>query len=174
MSYDIFAFAPEAVGADDDVLAWYQEQATWWESHPYDDPTVTTLRLQAFYRDLITVFPPMNGPDAPADDDDADTDYTFGPNVVDVAFRWAKADHAREVFIRMGQAHGVGVCEISESPAIVHRPIGAATAQAAPGAPSAGVSTGTVPGAVAGREAATEVKPALGDTDERIEGRFYS
>jgi hypothetical protein len=125
MSYDLFAFDPDAVASDDDLMAWYQNQAKWAEPHTYLDPAVSTPTLQAFYRDLIKVFPPMNGPDAPADDDGADTDYSIGTTILYAAFRWPMADHAREVFLRLGRTHGVGVCEISESHAAIHRPAGA-------------------------------------------------
>jgi hypothetical protein len=120
MSYDIFAYDPAAIDAHDDLLAWYRKQAEWSEPHSYSDPAVTTPRLRALYRDLIAVFPPMNGPDAPPDDDEAMTDYSIGAEIVYVAFRWPQADQAREAFIRLGAKHGVGVCEISESPVVVH------------------------------------------------------
>jgi hypothetical protein len=126
VSYDIFAFDITALSPDEDVLAWYQKQAEWSEPHSYDDPAVTTPKLRALYRDLIAVFPPMNGPDAP-DDDEAMTDYSIGTHIVYVGFRWSQADQAREAFIRLGAQHRVGVCEISESPAVVHQP-SAATA----------------------------------------------
>jgi hypothetical protein len=126
MSYDIFAFDPNTAPADANLLTWYEKQAEWSEPHSYDDPAVTTPKLQAFYRELIKVFPPMNGPDS-TDDEEADTDYTIGTNILYVAFRWSKYHHAREVFLRVGQAHRVGVCEVSEAGPPIHRP-------AAPGA----------------------------------------
>jgi hypothetical protein len=82
MSYDIFAFDPGVVPVDDDLLAWYHKQAEWSEPHSYDDPAVTTPRLRALYHDLIAVFPSMNGPDAPDDDEDAMTDYCIGMQIL--------------------------------------------------------------------------------------------
>lgn len=123
MSYDIFAFDAATAPDNDDLLTWYHQQA---QDSSYD-PEVATPRLRSFYRDLIRVFPPINGPDAP-DDDEADTDYAFGRGALYVSFRWPKFDQAREAFLQLGQAHGVGVCEISESPAVIHRPTGDATA----------------------------------------------
>ncbi len=122
MSYDIFAFDPDTAPADANMLAWYQKQAEWSEPHSYDDPLVTTPKLRVFYRELIKVFPPMNGPDRPDDDEEADTDYAIGANILYVAFRWSKSRHAREVFLRLAQAHGVGVCEVSETGLPIHRP----------------------------------------------------
>jgi hypothetical protein len=122
MSYDIFAFDPGVVPVDDDLLAWYRKQAEWSEPHSYDDPAVTTPRLRALYHDLIAVFPSMNGPDAPDDDEDAMTDYCIGMQILYVGFRWSQAEQARSAFIRLAIKHGVGVCEISESPAVIHQP----------------------------------------------------
>jgi hypothetical protein len=122
MSYDIFAFDPDTAPGDANMLAWYEKQAEWSESHSYQDPAVTTPKLRAFYREIIKVFPPMSGPDCPDDDEEADTDYTIGRNILYGAFRWSKYHHAREVFLQLGQVHGVGVCEVSEAGPPSHRP----------------------------------------------------
>jgi hypothetical protein len=173
MSYDLFAFDPGALAPDDDVMAWYQKQAEWSEPHSYTDAAVSTPKLQAFYRDLIKVFPPMNGPDAAEGDDEADTDYAIGTTILYVAFRWSKAEDARAVFVRLGQAHGVGVCEISETPAAVHRPPGEAAGQAKSGAAAISAGTRSAPG-VAARETGAAAKPASGSTEEkRNEGQLY-
>ena len=106
MSYDTFAFDPDTAPADADMPAWYEKQAEWSEPHAYNDPAVTTPRLRAFYRELIKVFPPMSGPDCPDDDEEADTDYTIGTNILYVAFRWSKYHHARELFLQQLQTLG--------------------------------------------------------------------
>ncbi|OBF87921.1 hypothetical protein A5791_18505 [Mycobacterium sp. 852002-51163_SCH5372311] len=168
MSYDLLAFDPGAAPGDDELLAWYQKQAEWSEPHSYDDPAVTTPGLRAFYRDLVKIFRPLNGPDAPVDDDSADTTYAIGSSIVYVAFRWSKEEHAREVFLRLARVHGVGVCEVSETPAAIHRPAGKATAVS----PAAAVSTDaqSVPGLATGR---VDAIPATESTDEKGEGRLY-
>lgn len=121
MSYDIAAFDPEAAPiADVDMPAWFRAQNEIAQDS-YSDPAVTTPELRAFYRDIIEAFPPMNGPDAPSGDD-ADTDYCIRPGILYVSFRWGKAEQARGMFVRLGQVHGVGVYEISDSPAAIHRP----------------------------------------------------
>jgi hypothetical protein len=172
MSYDLFAFDPSAAASDDTLLAWYHDQAEWSEPHSYLDPAVSTPSLRAFYRDLITVFPPMNGPDAPADDPDADTDYAIGTTILYACFRWSKADLAREVFIRLGQAHGVGVCEISETPAVVHRPTGAATARVSSTASTISADTHSATGVAAG-EKDTTAEPESSIPEGKTEGQIY-
>ncbi|SHY56987.1 Uncharacterised protein [Mycobacteroides abscessus subsp. bolletii] len=122
MSYDIFAFDPtKAPGDDGELMSWYEKQAEWSEPHSYDDDSVTTPALRAFYRDMIRTFPPMNGPQA-IDSDDADTDYSIGYGIIYVAFRWARADDALSKFLSLGVRHKVGVCEVSESPVVIYRP----------------------------------------------------
>lgn len=122
MSYDIFAFDPDKAPSDDgELMSWYEKQAEWSEPHSYDDDSVTTPALRAFYRDMIRTFPPMNGPQA-LDSDDADTDYSIGYGIIYVAFRWARADDALGKFLSLGAKRKVGVCEVSESPVIIHRP----------------------------------------------------
>lgn len=174
MSYDIFAFDPStAPSSDEAILDWFRQQAEWSEQHPYDDPSLTTPKLQAFYCDLIKVFPPMNGPDAPADDDSADTDYAIGESILYVSFRWAKADGARDTFIRLGQVHDVGVCEVSKTPVSIHRPAGERVAEHVPAAAAAPIATrpSSVPGVVAGK--AATAPPNADGTKDKSEGRLY-
>ncbi|WP_016891308.1 hypothetical protein [Mycobacteroides abscessus] len=122
MSYDIFAFDPaKAPSNDGELMLWYAEQAEWSEPHSYSDDSVTTPALSAFYRDMIKAFPPMNGPHA-QDTDDADTGYCIGYGIVYVTFRWARADDALSKFLSLGIKHKVGICEVSESPVVIHRP----------------------------------------------------
>ncbi|MGL6234056.1 MAG: hypothetical protein ACRC20_01795 [Segniliparus sp.] len=125
MSYYIFAFDPAAVPTDGELMPWFEEQAKWAEPRDYNDPAGSAPALQALYRDLIRVFPAMNGPDSSAgepEDVDSLADYSHGSSILYVSFFWSKAEEAREVFVRLGAKHGVGVCEISETPVVIHRP----------------------------------------------------
>lgn len=175
MSYDILAFDPSAApSADEAVLDWYRQQAEWLEQHSYDDPSLTTPKLRAFYRDLIKVFPPMSGPDARADDCDADTDYAIGQDILYVSFRWAKADPARDTFIRLAVVHGVGVCEVSESLAAIHRPAGELEAKSDVAAiATVAAQDSSVPGAAAARAYAPAPRASADRTEEKGEGRLY-
>lgn len=120
MSYDILAFDPSAV-TDADFPAWWKQQSRWSEGHNYNDPTVTTPELQAFFAELTTTFPPMNGPDAPDDDAlDADpdledrlVDYSVGTRLVYAAFPWSVAEQAAVRFLDLATAHGVAVADVS-------------------------------------------------------------
>ncbi|WAP50774.1 hypothetical protein OL239_12240 [Arthrobacter sp. ATA002] len=121
MTYDILAFDPDTV-TDEDFPAWWEEQSSWHESHSYDDAAVTTPSLRTFYRELISVFPPMNGPDAPSNekiDEDPDlesrlTDYTIGTAVVYAAFAWSQDGRARALFTSLASKHGVAVALFSD------------------------------------------------------------
>lgn len=173
MSYDIFAFDPATAPGNDDLLAWYHQHA---QDSSYD-PAVTTPKLRALYRDLIRDFPPINGPDAATDDDDADTDYAFGRNTLYVSFRWSKFDQARDAFLQLGQAHGVGVCEISESPAVIHRPTGEATASSRASASDLGVASTQGKSAVepSNGSTTTNANPSSHRTEneDKGEGKLY-
>ena len=64
-----------------DFLEWYRKQAEWSEAHNYDDPVVSSPKLQAWFHDIITLYPPMNGPFSQEDlpEDEASlTDYSIG------------------------------------------------------------------------------------------------
>ncbi|ORA29085.1 hypothetical protein BST18_08885 [Mycobacteroides abscessus subsp. bolletii] len=64
----------------------------------------------------------MNGPRA-LDSDDADTDYSISCGIIYAAFRWSRADDALSKFLSLGVKYKVGVCEVSESPVVIYRPL---------------------------------------------------
>ncbi|WP_234825270.1 hypothetical protein [Mycobacteroides abscessus] len=122
MSYDIFTFDPDKAPSDDgELMSWYEEQAEWSEPHSYDDDSVTTPALRAFYRDMIRSFPPMNGPQA-LNSADADTDYSIGYGIIYATFRWSRSDEALSKFLSAGVKRRVGICEVSELPVVIYRP----------------------------------------------------
>lgn len=128
MSYDILAFDPQAT-TDEGFERWWDDRSQWTEDHSYADPQVTTPALRAFYQDLIPAFPPMNGPDAPSDeqiDEDPDldarlTDYSIGSDLLYAAASWSKAEAVRGEFERLGRLHGVAVAFVSETPLRIQR-----------------------------------------------------
>ncbi|EFV13914.1 hypothetical protein [Segniliparus rugosus] len=126
MSYDIFAFDTGAVSADEELLPWFREQAEWSEARDYSDPEGAAPELQALYRELIRLFPPLNGPHAPEVSPDQDVsqfaDYCIGSQILYVGFSWSQAEQARDAFVRLGLKHGAGVCEVSATPSVIHRP----------------------------------------------------
>lgn len=130
MTYDILAFDPDSV-TDAEFPAWWEKQVEWSEGHSYDDASVTTPSLRAFYRELIQTFPPMNGRDCPTDEEiDADpdledrlTDYSLGTSVVYGAFAWSQDSTARSLFTSLAAKHGVAVALVSDGGAILRPPM---------------------------------------------------
>jgi hypothetical protein len=121
MSYDIAVFATETVD-DDGFEAWFEEQAEWGEDHDYTDPAVTSVALRRFYEALAQEFPPMNGPDADADEDVDDprlADYSIGRELLYVAFGWSQARAAQAACLRIAAATGVAVGLVSDDGRIV-------------------------------------------------------
>jgi hypothetical protein len=126
MSYDILAFDPDAV-TDAQFPEWWDKQAEWSEDHTYDDVAVTTPALASFYAELIQTFPPLNGPDAPTDQQleaDAEldariSDYSIGRTLVYGAFSWSQAAQSQELFLDLAAKHGVAVALVSDDSSIV-------------------------------------------------------
>ncbi|WP_433604684.1 hypothetical protein [Prescottella agglutinans] len=120
MSFDIVAFGPAAT-TDSGFLDWYGVQVDWAEDHDYGDVTVTTPELRAFYTALAEVFPPLNGPGAPSDEElTADpslegrlTDYSIGGAIIYAGFGWSQAERATEVFCALAAEHRVAVALVS-------------------------------------------------------------
>ncbi|GAB2642313.1 hypothetical protein ABI214_01155 [Prescottella soli] len=130
MSYDIVAFDPGAT-TDSGFLDWYNTQTEWAEDHDYCDVTVTTPELRAFYTAITEVFPPLNGPDAPDDEqlaadsslDGRLTDYSIGTTIIYASFGWSQAERATETFRELAAEHKVAVALVShDSPVPIIRP----------------------------------------------------
>ncbi len=105
------AAAPRSCQA---FLDWYATQTQWQESHGYNNPDIPSPTLQAWFRDMIKSFPPMNGPLASEDPDDPKvTDYSLGRAVIYGAFAWSEAEVARQVVKHLAAKHGVGFFDVS-------------------------------------------------------------
>jgi hypothetical protein len=115
MSYDLMVFDPIVAPSDRAAfLAWYETQAEWAEGHSYDDPSVTTEPLRAWFFDMIKDFPAMNGPHASQDyDDERVSDYSIGRSVIYVAFAWSQAEPAFAALFDKARKHGVGFYNVS-------------------------------------------------------------
>lgn len=69
MSYDLMAFEISKAPKDrEEFLKWYDKQTEWEEEHNYDDINLSSERLQEFYKEMIKIFPSMNGEDSPSDE----------------------------------------------------------------------------------------------------------
>ena len=115
MSYDLMVFEPSAAPRDRvSFMAWYDKQMQWSEDHRYDDPEVTSKRLQAWFQEMIHSYPPMCGPLACDDVDDPKvTHYSIGRDVIYAAFSWSCAEDAYAAMRRLALQHKVGFFDVS-------------------------------------------------------------
>jgi len=115
MSYDLMVFDPTAVSPiRKDFMAWYGEQTKWSEGHNYQDHSITTDGLKAWYQEIIEHFPPMNGPLASEDFDDPKvTDYSIGKHIIYSAFAWSVAEQAHPMMRNLAIKHSIGFFDVS-------------------------------------------------------------
>jgi hypothetical protein len=114
MSYDLMVFDPSAAPRDPgDFMRWYESQTKWSEGHSYDDPAVTSPPLQAWFHEMRTFFPPMNGPNASRADDPTVTDHCIGRHVIYSAFAWSVAESAYLKMRELAVKHRLGFYDVS-------------------------------------------------------------
>jgi hypothetical protein len=115
MSYDLLVFDPDNPPRDRAAFReWWHHQAEWSEDHGYNDPSVTTPELKAWFDDIRQTFPPLNGPLASNDYDDPRlTDYSIGQHVIYAAFAWSEAENAYPLVRELAVKHGVGFYDAS-------------------------------------------------------------
>ena len=128
MSYDLMVFEPEAAPKDHyGFLEWCAEQTKWNEGHSYNDPSVTSPRLRAWFLDVIRLFPPLNGvfaqKELPEDEATA-ADYSIGTQMIYIAFAWSKAELAYQTTLDLTAKHGLGFFNISSQDEEVWLPAG--------------------------------------------------
>jgi len=109
MSYDLMVFEPEAAPKDYyGFLGWCAEQTKWNEGHSYNDPSVTSARLRAWFLDVIRLFPPLNGvfaeKELPEDEVTA-ADYSIGTQMIYIAFAWSNAELAYQTTLDLAAKH---------------------------------------------------------------------
>jgi hypothetical protein len=109
VSYDLMVFDPDVAPRDRaDFPRWYERQTEWSEGHSYSDPAVTSASRRAWFDDMRTHFPPMNGPLASDLDDPAVTDHSIGRHVIHSAFAWSVAESAHKCMRELAVKHRVG------------------------------------------------------------------
>ncbi len=117
MSYDLMVFDPDMSPAASEIAGWYGEVM---EANAegddfaaaYDPASGQSNRLRAFYDEMRTRFPAMNGPDAISDDEvdnDKVTGYEFYPGFVYMDFRWSASQAAAEGVPALARKHGLGL-----------------------------------------------------------------
>lgn len=111
MSFDLMVFDKEAAPQNKaDFIQWYEKQTEWTEDHDYEDPAHTTVALRNWFMDMISVFPPLNGPYAIGDiDDPKTTDYGVGTKVIYAAFSFSEAKAACHTAKAFAVKHNVGL-----------------------------------------------------------------
>jgi len=115
MSYDLMVFEEQDAPKEHaEFMRWFQKQAEWSEDHSYEDPKVSSIALQSWYREMIEEFPPLNGPNASDDIDNPKlTDHCIGKSVIYSAFSWECAEEAYKSMRTLAQKHKVGFFDAS-------------------------------------------------------------
>ena len=123
MSYDLMLFEPsDAPKNKDEFEKWFTAQTKWGEGHDYNDPSITSPTLRAWFDEMRKTYPPLNGPFALSDEDfdkltaeeeARATDYSIGKSVIYCAFAWSVAEKAARTVLRTAALHGVGVYDLS-------------------------------------------------------------
>lgn len=118
MSYDLFVFSAEhAPSKKARFLKWYENQTEWRDGRFYDDPALTTSRLQSWFMEIILTFPPMNGPlrrDDWPENDNHPSDYGINDHGIYIGFSWACADEAYATVLQLAASHQVGFFDVSD------------------------------------------------------------
>ena len=112
-------FEPDAVPRGHaEFVDWCLQRTRWSEDHGYDDPTLSSEHLRAWFVDMIQIFPPMNGPFAkeqPLQDEASSTDYAIGADFIYSSFAWSKAEAAYMTVARLAEKHKLGLFNASSS-----------------------------------------------------------
>ena len=115
MSYDLMVFDTSVAPKDRaEFMQWYAQQTEWSEDHSYQEVDVTSEKLQAWFKEMVKDFPPMNGSLASDDDDDPKvTDHCIAHHVIYSAFSWSVAEEAYYKMRKLAIKHSVGFFDVS-------------------------------------------------------------
>ena len=126
MSYDILIFEPDST-TDEDFPQWWEQVVAQWDE-PGDFSTIdgSTPAIRAFYRDLIRVFPPFNGPDALSEAELEEreveglpvADYTIGADYIYISVGWSDANALVKIVGQMAWTQRLAVAYVSEDNSI--------------------------------------------------------
>ena len=115
MSYDFMVFDASAAPHErKEFMRWFREQTQWKEKHDYLNHSVTTPGLKNWYFDLIKAFPPMNGPLASEEENNAKiTGYSVGKHMIYASFSLSEYEEAYALVRRMAMKHALGLFDVS-------------------------------------------------------------
>lgn len=126
MSYDLLIFEPDSA-TDEDFPRWWEQVVAQWDG-PRDFSTIdgSTPAIRAFYRDLIRVFPPFNGPDALSEEELEEreveglpvADYTIGADYIYISVGWSDANALVKIVGQMAWTQRLAVAYVSEDGSI--------------------------------------------------------
>lgn len=126
MSYDLLIFEPDSA-TDEDFPQWWEQVVAQWDE-PGDFSTIdgSTPAIRAFYRDLIRVFPPFNGPDALSEEELEEreveglpvADYTIGADYIYISVGWSDANALVKIVGQMAWTQRLAVAYVSEDNSI--------------------------------------------------------
>lgn len=102
----------------ENFMTWYWNFVKWDEpNRNYNSADGMTGNLRAFYDDMRTVLPAMNGPFAAdidsIEDESLLSDYNCGSSGIYITFAWSKAELAYETTREMARRHSVGFFDVS-------------------------------------------------------------
>ena len=125
MSYDILIFEPAAV-SDEEFPQWWEQVSRWEEPRDYYTTEGSTPAIRSFYRDLIRVFPPFNGPYALTEEEldarEAEglpvADYTIGADYIYIGVGWSDANALVKIVGQMAWTQRLAVAYVSEDSSI--------------------------------------------------------
>jgi hypothetical protein len=118
MSYDLLVFEPSAAPRErDQFIAWWEAQSEWSEAHGYNDPSVPSSALRAWYEEIQVQYPNINliSPSLPAEAFESPrlTDYSLGSVAIYAAFLWSEAEGAYDFVRELAVKHHVGFYDTS-------------------------------------------------------------
>ena len=133
MSFDLLIFDPSVVSYEDRAafIEWYLELSEWEGEIDYADPSISSASLSAWYSSIIEIYPPLNGPDAPANVEDAKADFTFTQEAIYVSFHGVEPMAALAPSVTIANANGLGLFLVSSPEAEVLVPDGQNTMRVA-------------------------------------------
>ena len=115
MSYDLFAFDPSAAPRDrKGLLQWLGALQEDNGEPPSDDLESLTPPLRAWFREVMEVFPSLNGPHSTENyDDPKATDYELNRDYVVACLAYSQANVAFSHMKELAEKHHLGFFNIS-------------------------------------------------------------
>lgn len=111
MSFELLIFDPSLVDYQnrEEFVEWYLETSEWDDpSVDYGNHEVLSPSLSIWFSGIIETHPPLNGPFAPSNVDDAKADYTFTRDAIYVSFDFDEAQ-AFSKSVSLASSNNLGI-----------------------------------------------------------------